>query len=115
MSQMTRRRFLSRTGAAVICSAPAAAAGLSLRTDGQEWSGGGTGGQQAAILYDSTLCIGCRACEMGCADENQLARTSGEIFEGCTFLRGGAYESVPLAQRSIPASRSTPFGPMLPS
>jgi formate dehydrogenase iron-sulfur subunit len=85
MSQMTRRRFLSKTGAAVICSAPAAAAGLSLRTDGQEWSGGGTGGQQAAILYDSTLCIGCRACEMGCADENQLARTSGEIFEGCSF------------------------------
>jgi len=26
-----------------------------------------------ALLYDATLCIGCKACERGCADQNHLA------------------------------------------
>jgi formate dehydrogenase iron-sulfur subunit len=25
-----------------------------------------------AILYDATLCIGCKACEQGCAERNKL-------------------------------------------
>ena len=25
-----------------------------------------------ALLYDATLCIGCKACEEGCANENGL-------------------------------------------
>ncbi|MCJ7630515.1 MAG: 4Fe-4S dicluster domain-containing protein, partial [Longimicrobiales bacterium] len=41
-------------------------------------------GTQAAILYDSTLCVGCRACELACNDQNQLGRTSDEIFAGCS-------------------------------
>jgi len=39
-------------------------------------------GHQAAILYDSTLCIGCKACELACRDENGLNRTNEEIFAG---------------------------------
>ena len=26
-----------------------------------------------ALLYDATLCIGCKQCEQGCADHNKLA------------------------------------------
>jgi formate dehydrogenase iron-sulfur subunit len=37
---------------------------------------------QAAMLYDATICIGCRACELGCEEYNQLGRTEDEIFEG---------------------------------
>ena len=25
-----------------------------------------------ALLYDATLCIGCKACEQACADQNKL-------------------------------------------
>ena len=25
-----------------------------------------------ALLYDATKCIGCKACEQACAEENQL-------------------------------------------
>jgi len=37
---------------------------------------------QAALLYDATLCIGCRACELACNEKNQLGRTDDEIFAG---------------------------------
>ena len=38
--------------------------------------------QQAAMLFDGTLCVGCRACEMACNEDNDLARTTEEIFSG---------------------------------
>ncbi len=37
---------------------------------------------QAALLYDATLCIGCRACELACNEDNQLGRSEDEIFAG---------------------------------
>jgi len=40
------------------------------------------GAGQKAMLYDATLCIGCRACEIACNEDNQLGRTEDEIFEG---------------------------------
>jgi len=86
MSVWTRRDFLNKAGAAVVCATPIAAVELSHGGDGGEGGAGEPAGQQAAILYDSTLCIGCRACELGCAEENQLARSPEEIFEGCSFL-----------------------------
>lgn len=85
MSPMTRRDFLSKTGVAVLCTAPVAAAGLSVGNGRGEEGAGEATGRQAAILYDSTLCIGCRACELACSEENQLSRTAEEIFEGCSF------------------------------
>jgi formate dehydrogenase iron-sulfur subunit len=85
MSSMTRRGFLSKAGATVLCATPATVAGLSIGGGGKDGNIGGVAGEQAAILYDSTLCIGCRACEMACAEENQLGRTNEEIFEGCSF------------------------------
>lgn len=83
MSSMTRRSFLGKSGAAVLFTTPVAAmAGGRVGPDGIEGSAE-RAGQQTAILYDSTLCIGCKACELACRDENGLNRTNEEIFAGC--------------------------------
>jgi formate dehydrogenase iron-sulfur subunit len=37
---------------------------------------------QWAMLFDSTLCVGCRACEVACDEDNQLGRAPDEIFQG---------------------------------
>jgi formate dehydrogenase iron-sulfur subunit len=89
MSTMTRRKFVSRGGAAVaaiagngvLASEVAAISGASDKPGTSE----AASGTQAAILYDSTLCIGCRACELACNEENQLGRAIEEIFAGCAF------------------------------
>jgi Fe-S-cluster-containing dehydrogenase component len=38
--------------------------------------------KQFALLYDSTLCVGCRACELACNEDNTLGRTPEQVFEG---------------------------------
>jgi formate dehydrogenase iron-sulfur subunit len=38
--------------------------------------------EQYALLFDSTLCIGCRSCEIACAKDKELGRTPEEIFKG---------------------------------
>lgn len=37
---------------------------------------------QWAMLFDSTLCVGCRSCELACNTQNDLGRMPDEIFEG---------------------------------
>ena len=37
---------------------------------------------QRAILFDATLCVGCRSCELACAEANALGRESDGVFEG---------------------------------
>ncbi len=85
MDGMTRRAFVGKGGRA----AAAVLAGTSFAASPLEavegaWASGTDratrGGKQAAILYDSTLCIGCRACELACNDENELGRSPEEIF-----------------------------------
>jgi len=34
------------------------------------------------MLFDGTLCVGCRGCELACNKKNELGRTPDEIFEG---------------------------------
>jgi len=87
---MTRRNFLTKTGASVLCAAPATVAGLSVGGGIGESETGSVAGEQAAILYDSTLCIGCRACELACNGENDLGRSVDEIFAGCSYQDGRA-------------------------
>jgi formate dehydrogenase iron-sulfur subunit len=41
-----------------------------------------TGAAQRALLFDGTLCIGCRECERACNEHNQLGRTEEEIDAG---------------------------------
>ena len=38
--------------------------------------------EQSSMLYDATLCIGCRACEVACNEHNQLGRSDDAIYEG---------------------------------
>ena len=86
MSEMTRRKFLGRgakAAGAVLAGAGATVvplAGLRLESV-QGHAASAATGAQAAILYDSTLCIGCRACELGCNDANELDRSPEEVFE----------------------------------
>jgi formate dehydrogenase iron-sulfur subunit len=37
---------------------------------------------QRALLFDSTRCIGCRACEIACDEANDLGRTEDDILDG---------------------------------
>ena len=89
MSTMTRRKFVSRGGAAVaaIAGNGVLVSEVAAVSRASEKAGGSVAasGAQAAILYDSTLCIGCRACELACNDENQLGRDVEAIFGGCSF------------------------------
>ncbi len=79
---ISRRRFLG-VGSKVALGAVAGTGGLALPVLGAVRSepAGGTNGH-LAILFDSTLCVGCRACEMACNDANQLGRSVEEIFAG---------------------------------
>ena len=40
------------------------------------------GADQKAMLFDGTICIGCRECERACNEDNQLGRTEDQISEG---------------------------------
>ncbi|MGD8866161.1 MAG: 4Fe-4S dicluster domain-containing protein [Gemmatimonadales bacterium] len=92
MLDLSRREFLKKSGG--VTAALAAGSGLivadleaheadpntsvsdqlaELETRAQE---------QYALLFDSTLCIGCRSCEIACAKDNELGRTPEEIFKG---------------------------------
>ncbi|HET7039535.1 MAG TPA: hypothetical protein VFH97_06590, partial [Gemmatimonadales bacterium] len=81
MSSLSRRAFLRAGGVAA-----AEAAGAVLAPDAAAETPAQTLADQAAaqraMLYDSTLCVGCRACEVACNEDNQLGRTTEEIFQG---------------------------------
>ncbi len=90
MRPLSRRGFLERggrafaglaaagagTGGIALLAQPAAAAPASLERLTQQAS------KQWAMLFDSTLCVGCRSCEVACNKKNDLGRTPTEIFEG---------------------------------
>jgi formate dehydrogenase iron-sulfur subunit len=87
MNTLTRRRFLARGG-----SAAAGLAGVSGVAEAASRVGSAVGpagealtaraANQHAMLFDSTLCVGCRACELACNTKNDLGRTPDEIFKG---------------------------------
>ena len=61
--ELNRRDFFKLSGAALVVGLPASpAVGLALSTPPD----------QLAILYDSSKCIGCRACQVACKRWNQL-------------------------------------------
>jgi formate dehydrogenase iron-sulfur subunit len=84
MGEISRREFLKSGGGAVVvaglaAAAPAsavAASGTSNEALRQQAA------EQYAMLFDSTLCVGCRSCELACAADNELARSPEEIFKG---------------------------------
>lgn len=81
MGSLSRRRFLGLAGAgaagAVLASPTEAGAATADVTDLTAQAA-----NQWALLFDSTLCVGCRSCEVACNDDNQLARATDEIFQG---------------------------------
>jgi Fe-S-cluster-containing dehydrogenase component len=61
---LTRRTFLKLTGAGVgISLLPAASVSASGQVDAEH---------AAAMLYDATLCVGCKSCEAACKERNEL-------------------------------------------
>jgi formate dehydrogenase iron-sulfur subunit len=73
---MQRRAFLRLAGTA---SAGAALCSL----DAKATAGDPVGAGENAVLVDTTLCVGCRACEAACAEANDLAlpEDSADIFK----------------------------------
>jgi formate dehydrogenase iron-sulfur subunit len=93
MRPLSRRGFLERGGRAIagLGAAGVGATGLTvLVDDAAAQSAAPTStdrltrqaAKQAAMLFDSTLCVGCRSCEVACNKKNDLGRTTTEIFEG---------------------------------
>jgi formate dehydrogenase iron-sulfur subunit len=82
MRSLSRRAFLQAGG-----QAAAGAAGAALTTDLAAETPAGSNlaeqaAQQRAMLFDSTLCVGCRSCEVACNEDNQLGRATEAIFQG---------------------------------
>jgi len=55
-----------------ILSVGALAAAGTKPADARDWQFTGRIPDAPALLYDSTLCIGCKACEVGCKNANEL-------------------------------------------
>ena len=86
MNTLTRRRFLARGGTAAVGLAAgpelAAAVTRTSSADGSNPALTARAAGQQAMLFDSTLCVGCRACELACNKKNELGRTPDAIFKG---------------------------------
>ncbi len=89
MSTLSRRGFLKRSGkTAALVSVATPLAAVATQEHGEPDGGGDSqtlaleAADQNAMLFDATLCIGCRACEIACNEDNELGRTEDEIFEG---------------------------------
>ena len=77
------RRALLNLGLATSSVAAAKALGAE---EGKDAKGSGPAPDYAAVLVDTTLCIGCRKCEEACNRRNHLPRTA-ESFEDREALR----------------------------
>ena len=53
------------------------------------------------FFTDTTVCIGCKACEVACKEWNQLPATNG----GLNTLSGDSYDNTAPARRPALASR----------
>ncbi len=92
MEQLSRREFLRKGGGATAALAAgsglAAANAVAGEVDADARASASLANlearaqEQYALLFDSTLCIGCRSCEIACAKDNELGRTPEEIFKG---------------------------------
>lgn len=66
--ELTRRDFIKLSGASVGASAAGGLIAAPVRAQAS--------GDDLAILYDPSKCIGCRACQMACKQWNELPRES---------------------------------------
>lgn len=101
---MTRREFLKISGAgAMALSAIPVFDQVALARA----LGPGAGGEQVGILIDTTLCIGCRLCQVACKKKNQLPPDPDNLPQGKTYppqLSATTYTHVEFREvKGIPA------------
>ncbi len=61
-----------------------------------------------AILYDATLCIGCKQCESACAQQNGLPyddKVAAESVQSRTQVHGGPQQQRQIYAQALPALR----------
>ena len=90
--QINRRDFLRLSGVAVVGGATLSPAGAKALA---------SSASQLAILYDSSKCVGCRACQMACKDWNELPGESTDsegIYESPTHLSADTWTLISLAE-----------------
>jgi formate dehydrogenase iron-sulfur subunit len=95
--QLNRRDFIKLAGASVGGSA---ASGLLTAPVGAQ-----AGEDALAILYDPSLCIGCRACQMACKQWNDLPAESRDpqgIYETPTGLSSTTWTIIKLNEQIEP-------------
>jgi formate dehydrogenase iron-sulfur subunit len=95
--QLSRRDFFKLAGASVGGSA---ASGILASPASAQ-----AAGDALAILYDPSLCIGCRACQMACKQWNNLPRESTDpegIYESPTGLSATTWNIIKLNEAVEP-------------
>ncbi len=97
MSKITRRDVLK---VAAITGAAGAAAGIADRADAREAKH--PAADDVGMLFDSTLCVGCRACQTACKEANELPcdriRASGGEYDAPLDLNGTTKNVIKLAR-----------------
>lgn len=69
-------------------------------------------GDRLALLYDSSKCVGCRACQMACKQWNKLASVStdpGALYESPKRLDPNAWTLIKLAKYEASSTRNYLF------
>jgi formate dehydrogenase iron-sulfur subunit len=97
---LTRRNFIKLAGASVSGSA---VGGMLVSPTSVQ-----AAGDALAILYDPSLCIGCRACQMACKQWNDLPRESTDpqgIYETPTGLSAITWNIIKINERIEPEPR----------
>ena len=80
VNRVDRREFLKRAGI-VVAGSMLAGGELAGASEGHEPSDSTLG-----VLVDTTLCIGCRKCELACERKNSLTRKPDKFFEDTSVL-----------------------------
>ena len=95
--KITRRNVLKG-----IATAGAAGAALAVAGDAEAREGFKLSADDVGMLFDSTLCVGCRACQTACKVRNNLATdtraTQGGVYDAPLDLNGNTKNVIKVAQ-----------------
>ncbi|MCM2332751.1 MAG: hydrogenase 2 operon protein HybA [Anaeromyxobacteraceae bacterium] len=95
--KITRRNVLKG-----IATAGAAGAALAVAGDAEAREGFKLSADDVGMLFDSTLCVGCRACQTACKVRNNLATddraSQGGVYDAPLDLNGNTKNVIKVAQ-----------------
>jgi Fe-S-cluster-containing dehydrogenase component len=101
--KITRRNVLKGLATAGAAGAAAAVAGDALAREGYK-----SAADDVGMLFDSTLCVGCRACQTACKVRNNLAtdtrETQGGVYDAPLDLNGNTKNVIKLVQGDAKAT-----------